>query len=88
MTGRPAAASQAFAIFESLDQVLREAGSALEAVARLIVYVDDLADFLPFELASRQYLPIDRPALSCVVIPRVSPVPGARLCVEATAVLD
>jgi 2-iminobutanoate/2-iminopropanoate deaminase len=88
MTGRPAAVFQAFAIFERLAATLHEVGSPLSAVARIILYLRDLGDFVPFDLTCRHYLPEHRPALSCVVIPRVSPISGTRLCVEATAAID
>jgi enamine deaminase RidA (YjgF/YER057c/UK114 family) len=88
MTGRQAAVCQAFAIFERLAETLHAAGRPLSAVARIVLYVRDVGDFVSFDLTCRHYLPEQRPALSCVVIPRVSPIPGALLCVEATAVSD
>ncbi len=88
VTGRPEATVQAFVIFENLSAILLEAGGALPSLARLIVYLEDFADFVPFDLVCRHYLPDRRPALSCIAIPRVSPIPGTRLCVEATAVIE
>jgi enamine deaminase RidA (YjgF/YER057c/UK114 family) len=88
MTGRPAAAYQAFAIFERIAATLQEVGRPLSAMARMILYLCEASDFAPFDLACRHYLPDQRPALSCVVIPRVSPVPRAKLCMEVIAAVD
>ncbi len=88
VTGRPEATFQTFVIFENVRAILREAGGGLPSLARLIVYLEDFRDFLAFDLVCRHYVPDQRPALSCVAIPRVSPVPGTRLCVEATAVIE
>jgi enamine deaminase RidA (YjgF/YER057c/UK114 family) len=88
VTGRPVAASQACAILDRLDGGLAELGAGLERVTRLVAYMEDLRDFVALDLACRHYFPAGRPALSCVVLPRVSPVPGARVCVEATAVVQ
>ena len=87
MTGRPAATVQAFAIFERVDAILREAGLARSAMARIMLYVENVADMTPFDLACRHYLGDRRPAFSCVVVPSVGPVRGTRLCVEAIAVV-
>jgi enamine deaminase RidA (YjgF/YER057c/UK114 family) len=88
MTGRPAATYQAFAIFERLAATLEEVGRPLSAMARIVLYLREPGDFVPFDLACRHHLPDQRPALSCVVIPRVSPVPRARLCAEVIAAVD
>ncbi len=87
-TARPEATFQAFGIFESLNAVLTEAGGGLASLARIVLYLEDFADFVAFDLVCRHYLPDRRPALSCIAIPRVSPIAGARLCVEATAVIE
>lgn len=88
MTGRPAATFQAFAIFERIGEILREVGRTRSAVGRVILYLQDGRDLIPFDLTCRHYLPDRRPAFSCVITPRVGPVPGARLCLEAIAVVD
>jgi len=88
MTGRPATTYQAFAIFERLAATVQEVGRPLSALARIVLYMRDADDFVPFDLACRHYLPDRRPALSCVVVPRVSPVLRARLCAEVIATVD
>jgi 2-iminobutanoate/2-iminopropanoate deaminase len=88
MTGRSAATAQAFAIFERIGAILGDVGRTWSAVARLILYVEDERDLIPFDLTCRHYCPDRRPAFSCVTVGRAGPVPGARLCLEAIAVLD
>ncbi|MDP7386862.1 MAG: RidA family protein, partial [Nitrospinota bacterium] len=87
-TGRPEATFQTAAIFENMKAILKEAGAALSAVAKIVLYLEDFGDFLAFDSVCRHYFPGDKPSLSCVSIPRVSPVPGTRLCVEAIAVKE
>ncbi|MSP98866.1 MAG: hypothetical protein EXR29_16940 [Betaproteobacteria bacterium] len=88
VTGRPAAACQAIRIFEDLNIILGELQLGLSALAKLTLHVEDFADFVAFDYVCRHYLRDDKPALSCIAIPRVSPVPGARMCVEAIAVKE
>ena len=71
-----------------LKAIVREAGASLENVAKIVLYLEDFADLSAFDAVCKHYLPNTRPALSCVEIPRASPVPGTRMCVEAIAVVD
>ena len=87
-TGRPAPACQAVAIFENLAAILKEAGASFSSLGRMILYLDDFADFIAFDAVCKHYIPAERPALACVQIPRAHPVPGARMCVEAIAVKE
>lgn len=87
-TGRQEATCQAFAAYERLRLILKEAGCDFRSVARLIVYLQDFADFVPVDLVTGVHFPDQKPALSCVTIPRVSPIPGTRICLEATAVKE
>ena len=88
VTRRPEAACQAMRIFEDLRIILAESGLGLSALAKMTLYLEDFADFPAFDYACRHHLGDARPALACVAIPRVSPVPGARMCVEAIAVKE
>ena len=87
-TGRAETTFQAAAIIENMKAILKEADVALSAVAKIVLYLEDFRDFLAFDSVCRHYFPGAKPSLSCVSIPRVSPVPGTRLCVETIAVKD
>ncbi|MFT5393640.1 MAG: enamine deaminase RidA (YjgF/YER057c/UK114 family) [Gammaproteobacteria bacterium] len=69
-----------------MQKIAREAGLSLKNVARIVLYLEAFADFVAFDAVCKHYLPDNRPALSPVEIPRASPVPGARICIEAIAV--
>ena len=87
-TQRPSATLQAMKIFEDLQTIAHEAGSSLDSITKITLYLEDFADFAAFDAVCKHFLPMERPALSCVAIPRASPVPGATLCVEAIGVTD
>ena len=87
-TQRPVATVQAMKIFEDLQAIAYETGASLENIAKITLYLEDFADFRAFDAVCRHFLPAERPALSCVAIPRASPVPGAALCVEAIGVIE
>jgi len=75
-------------IFEDLQAIAHEAGASLANIGKFTLYLEDFADFAAFDAVCKHFLPAERPALSCVAIPRASPVPGARLCVEAIGVIE
>lgn len=87
-TQRPEATLQAMKIFEDLQAIAHEAGASLANIGKFTLYLEDFADFAAFDAVCKHFLPAERPALSCVAIPRASPVPGARLCVEAIGVIE
>ncbi len=88
VTGRPEATFQAIAIFENLKAILQEAGASLSSVARIALYLEDFQDFIAFDSVCKHYFGGPKPSLACITIPRVSPVPGTRMCVEAIAVKE
>ena len=87
-TGRPEAAFQAMAIFENLKTILKEAGVSVSALAKIVLYLKDFRDFIAFDTVCSHYLQGPKPSFSCVTIPSASPVPGARMCIEAIAVKE
>ena len=87
-TGRLEATLQAITIFENLKSILKEAGASLSSLSRIILYLEDFRDFIAFDSVCKQYCPGPKPALACITIPKVSPVPGAQICVEAIAVKE
>lgn len=87
-TGRPEATFQAIAIFENFKAILKEAGASLSSVARMVLYLEDFDDFIAFDSICKHYFQGPKPSLACVTIPKVSPVPGIQICVEAIAVKE
>jgi enamine deaminase RidA (YjgF/YER057c/UK114 family) len=88
VTGRPGAVFQAVRIFENLKAVLSGAGASLESIARIALYLEDFRDFMAFDVVCRHYFRGEKPSLACVTIPRVHPVPGTRMAIEAIAVRE
>lgn len=85
-TGNPESTFQALQIFENLRVILAEAGTSLESIARIVLYLEDFRDFVAFDSVCRHYFEREKPSLVCVAIPRVHPVPGTRIAIEAIAV--
>jgi enamine deaminase RidA (YjgF/YER057c/UK114 family) len=85
-TGNPESTFQALQIFENLRVILTEAGTSLESIARIVLYLEDFRDFVAFDSVCRHYFEREKPSLVCVAIPRVHPVPGTRIAIEAIAV--
>lgn len=73
-------------ILEKLSGVLREAGSDLSHVVRVVCYLVDLADGEDFTRAHREWLGEIRPATTCVGIKQLFG-DGARVEIELTAVI-
>jgi enamine deaminase RidA (YjgF/YER057c/UK114 family) len=85
-TGIPETTFQAVQIFENLKAILTEAGTSLEAIARIVLYLEDFRDFVAFDSVCRHYFDREKPSLVCVAIPRVHPIPRTRIAIEAIAV--
>ena len=85
-TGREEATVQSALILARIGRLLGQAEVSLSRIVKLDVYLQDYADFAAFDSVLDRYLGDYRPALTCIKIPRVSPIPGARICVSATAV--
>jgi 2-iminobutanoate/2-iminopropanoate deaminase len=87
-TGIPEATFQAVQIFENLKAILAEAGAPLQSIARIVLYLENFQDFVAFDSVCRHYFEREKPSLVCVVIPKVHPVPGTRIAIEAIAVKE
>lgn len=88
MTGRWKVIFQVFRIFENLKLILAEAGLSIKSVARMVIYLKDFGDFPSIDAVSRYYFESDTPSIACVKIPRVHPVPGTLMAIEAIAVKE
>jgi enamine deaminase RidA (YjgF/YER057c/UK114 family) len=87
-TGLPEAVFQGMSMLENLKTILEEAGASLESVARMVLYLVDFRDFIAFDSVCKHYFKESKPSLTCITIPKVHPVPGTRICIEAIAVKD
>ncbi|MGC8873502.1 MAG: RidA family protein [Chloroflexia bacterium] len=77
------AAGQARQVLENLRAILEAAGSGLEQVVKVTVYLQDMADFAAVNAVYAEYFPQDPPARAAVgvaALPR-----GARVAMEAIA---
>jgi 2-iminobutanoate/2-iminopropanoate deaminase len=72
-------------VCENLKAVLEAAGSSLDKVVKVTIYMVDLAELMEMNSVFSQYFPLDPPArttFQCVAL-----VGGARIEIEATAIL-
>lgn len=70
-------------VCENLKAVLEAAGSSLDRVVKVTIYMVDLAELMPMNEVFSRYFPVDPPArttFQCVAL-----VGGARIEIEATA---
>ena len=70
-------------VCENLKVILEAAGSSLEKVVKVTIYMADLAELMAMNEVFSRYFPIDPPArttFQCVAL-----VGGARVEIEATA---
>ncbi len=74
-TGEAPASIQAQTVqaLENLKEVLEAAGTTLEHVVKVNVYLADVEDFAAMNEVYRRYFPHDRPARSTVGAPLVRP---------------
>jgi 2-iminobutanoate/2-iminopropanoate deaminase len=70
-------------VCENLKAILEAAGSSLDRVVKVTIYMVDLAELMEMNSVFSQYFPVDPPArttFQCVAL-----VGGARVEIEATA---
>jgi 2-iminobutanoate/2-iminopropanoate deaminase len=70
-------------VCENLKSVLEAAGSSLEKVVKVTIYMVDLGELMEMNAVFSRYFPVDPPArttFQCVAL-----VGGARIEIEATA---
>lgn len=83
--GESDVAAQTRAVLQTLEAVLREAGSAPELVLRTEVQLADAADFVEFKLAYASVFAEDPPARTTIVVGDEHLIAGARLTLHAVA---
>ena len=72
-------------VCENLKAILEAAGSSLDRVVKVTIYMADLAELMDMNTVFSRYFPVDPPArttFQCVAL-----VGGARVEIEATAFL-
>jgi reactive intermediate/imine deaminase len=74
-------------VFENLSAALAAAGADIRDVVKLTVYLTDLADLEAFRLVRDEYLAPERPPASSLVHVSGLVNPGARVEVDALAVI-
>ncbi|MGB9723502.1 MAG: RidA family protein [Chloroflexia bacterium] len=78
-------AAQTRRVLENLRAIVEAAGSSLEQVVKVTVYLQDMADFAAMNAVYGEYFPQEPPARAAVA---VSALPrGARVAMEAVALV-
>lgn len=78
--------TQARGALENLKEVLSAAGSSLEQVLKVNIYLTDVADFAVVNEIYQTFFPGDKPARTCIQIARI-PL-GALIEIEAVALYE
>ncbi len=78
--------AQAERVFENFREVLAAAGAGPADVVKVTVFLTDVDDRVPLDGVRRAFFGATRPASTLVEVSRLA-VPGARIEVEATAIL-
>ena len=80
----PGVAAQSYAAFSRLDEAARTAGTSLNALVKITVYVGDEADIAVFEAVRRWFLPGPTlPAAEFIAVHGPGPLPNACVQIEA-----
>ena len=85
-TGRKNATLELLKIFEDLSAILKASDSSLLSVAKIMLYITDFEDFCAFDAVFNQYIKGPKPALSCIKIPAVCPIPDTCVSLEVIAI--
>jgi 2-iminobutanoate/2-iminopropanoate deaminase len=86
LVGGDDVAEQARAVFEGLRRVLAAAGAGPQDVVKVTVFLTDVDDRPTINPVRQEFFGDTRPASTLVEVSRLA-IPGARLEVEAVAVL-
>lgn len=78
--------AQAERVFENIREVLAAAGAGPADVVKVTVFLTDVDDRVPVDAVRRAFFGATRPASTLIEVSRLA-VPGARIEVEATALL-
>lgn len=81
-------AAQSVAALRRLSETLALAGSALDALVKLTLYVGEVGDLAVFEQVRAKVLDAAQlPAFECVCVRGPGPVPEAQIQIEAIALV-
>jgi enamine deaminase RidA (YjgF/YER057c/UK114 family) len=69
-----------------LSAILKASNSSLLSVAKIMLYITDFEDFCAFDAVFNQYIKGPKPALSCIKIPAVCPIPDTCVSLEVIAI--
>jgi reactive intermediate/imine deaminase len=72
--------------FVNLEQLLKAAGADMRHVVKLVTYLTDLNDYAGYAKVKGRYFPENPPVGTAVVVQALL-VPGARIEIEATAIV-
>ena len=78
-------AKQTEFIYESLDKILKEAGSSLDDVVKTTMFLTDMNDFPKISLVRNKYLKNSEPVSTLVEVSKLVK-PGCRVEIEVIAV--
>jgi 2-iminobutanoate/2-iminopropanoate deaminase len=87
LVGADDVVAQARCVFENMRSVLAAAGAGPGDVVKVTVFLADVDDRAAINPARQEFFGVTRPASTLVEIGRLA-VPGARIEVEAVAVLE
>jgi reactive intermediate/imine deaminase len=80
-------AAQTRQIFENMKRILEGAGSKLQDVVKVTVFVTDIRYREPYGEVRQQFFPVNPPASTLVQVAGLA-VQGALIEIEAVAVID
>lgn len=78
-------AAQTRRVLENLRAIVEAAGSSLEHVVKVTVYLQDMADFATMNAVYGEYFPREAPARAAVAVAALPR--GARVAMEAVALV-
>jgi reactive intermediate/imine deaminase len=87
LVGADDVVAQARAVFESMRRVLAAAGATAADVVKVTVFLTDVDDRPQINPVRQEFFGAARPASTLVEVSRLA-VPGAKIEVEAVAVLE
>ena len=78
--------AQTHRVFKNLQAVLEAAGASLDSVAKTLVFLADMNDFVAVNDVYKQYFTSDYPARSAVEVARLPK--DAKIEIEAIAIVE
>ena len=76
--------SQTWLTLEMIKKIAKKAGSSIDDLVKISVYLKNNSDFFIFKSILSEFLPSDKlPAMECIIIPNPAPDYSARIQIEA-----